>query len=203
MGSIEITRLENRVPPRKYEIKPLERCTVCDRADDCEYLQSLMQAPYDASGVLMDCKAFYTVFCELEERCRVPFGDPAKMREYLEEDAGKRPFLTPAVVTNGALAAELALKALTLVETGTFDCVHELDKLFYSLPETHLRALSSLIKDKAHQNDATLRTNLETISGFFVEWRYFFESDSIGCSGFLLEFIHIVCDYAITEIEGV
>lgn len=190
----------SKKPPKKYEIKQPKRCQSCDKAADCEFLKTLFQKPYDASGVLLDCKAFYTVFCELEERCHIP-DDPEEKKQYHEEsDAGKRPFLTPAMVTNGVLAAELALKALILRETGNFDCIHYLDKLFYSLPDNHREALSSLIKEKAHQNDATLKTNLELISNFFVDWRYFFQFEAIGFSNFLPEFIHIVCDYAISEI---
>ena len=49
------------------------------------------------------------------------------------------------MITNGVLAAELALKALVLRETGTFDCTHYLDKLFYALPDNHRDALSSVI----------------------------------------------------------
>ncbi len=186
--------------PKKYEIKQPKMCQTCDKAAACEFLKLLYQKPYDASGILLDCKAFYIVFCELEERCRIP-DDPEKERRYYEEsDAEKRPYLTPAMVTNGGLAAELALKALTLKETGTFDCIHDLDKLFYALPEEHRKALSSLIKEKSRQNDATLKKNLETISNFFVDWRYFFQFEAIGYSNFLPEFIHIVCDYAIAEI---
>ena len=184
---------------RKYVIKQPKKC----QTEDCEFLKLLFQKPFDASGVLLDCKAFYTVFCELEERCRIPFGDEEKMKQYHEKsDAGLRPYLDPAMVTNGVLAAELALKALTLQEFGSFDCIHDLDKLFYALPEEHKTALSSLIKEKSRQNDATLKKNLETISDFFVDWRYFFQHDSMGYSNFLPEFIHIVCDYAIAEIEN-
>lgn len=187
---------------RKFEIKPLNICQSCDKAADCDFLKRLFQKPYDASGVLLDCKAFYIVFCKLEERCRIP-DDPEEDKRYHEEsDTGNRPYLTPAMVTNGVLAAELALKALTLRETGTYDCIHDLDKLFYALPDNHRDALSSLIKEKAHQNDATLKTNMETISNFFQEWRYFFQRESIGYSNFLTEFIHIVCDYVIAEIES-
>lgn len=188
--------------PKKYEIKQPKRCQSCDKAAGCESLKLLFQKPFEASGVLLDCKAFYIVFCELEERCRIPDAPEEKKRYHEESDAGMRPYLTPAMVTNGVLAAELALKALILRETGTLDRIHYLDKLFYSLPDDHREALSSLIKEKAHQNDATLKTNLETISNFFQEWRYFYEGDSIGFSNFLPEFIHIVCDYAITEIEN-
>lgn len=187
---------------KKYEIKRPDRCQRCDKASECEYLKLLFQKPYDSSGVILDCKAFYIVFCELEERERIPFNDPEKMKQYHEEtDAGKRPYLTPAMVTNGVLAAELALKALTLKETGNFDCIHEIDKLFYALPEEHKTALSAFLKEKTHQNDATLKSNLEIISNFFVQWRYSFQSEAIGYSNFLPEFIHIVCDYAIDNIE--
>ena len=190
----------SKKPPSKYEIKQPKMCQTCDKAADCEFLKLLFQKPYDASGVLLDCKAFYIVFCELEERCRIPDDPEEKKRYHEESDAGKRPYLTPAMVTNGVLAAELALKALTLKETGTFDCIHDLDKLFYALPEEHRETLSSLIKEKSYQNDATLKRNLETISNFFVDWRYFFQFEAIGYSNFLPEFIHIVCDYAIAEI---
>ena len=188
--------------PKNHQIKQPEKCKNCYKATDCEFLKSLLHIPFDASGVVLDCKAFYTVFCELEERCRVPFDDPEKMKQYHEEsDAGKRPFLTPTMVTNGVLAAELAIKALTLYETGEFDCIHSIDKLFYSLPGNHKTTLTNLINEESHQNDETLKMNLETISNFFQEWRYFFESESIGYSDFLLKFIHIVCDYAISIIE--
>lgn len=35
---------------KKYEIKALQRCEGCDRAQDCEYLKLLHKKPYDASG---------------------------------------------------------------------------------------------------------------------------------------------------------
>lgn len=189
--------------PKKYEIKQPERCQSCDKVGDCEFLKRLFQKPFDAGVVLLDCKVFYEVFRELEERCRVPFDDPEKMQQY-EDDylAGKRPFLTPAMVTNGVLAAELALKALTLKETGTFDCIHDLDELFYALPEEHKTKLAARIKEISHQDDATLKTNLETIRNFFKDWRYFFEQDAIGYSNFLPEFIHIVCDYAMACFDN-
>ena len=187
---------------KKFVIKQPHKCQSCDKSSTCDYLRRLYQKPFDASGVMLDCKAFYAVFCELEERCRIPHDDLEKLQQY-EDDylTGKRPYLTPAMVTNGVLAAELALKALTLKETGTFDCIHDLDKLFYALPEEHKTALSAIIKEQSHQNEAILKTNLEIISNFFHKWRYFFQYESIGYSNFLTEFIHIVCDYAIAEIN--
>lgn len=159
-----------------------------------------IQKSLDVAGILLDCKAFYIAFCELEKHCRIPFGDLEKMNLYHEKnDAEKTQFLTPTMVTNGIFAAELALKALTLKETGAFDYIHEIDKLFYALPIKHKEALSKLVKIKTHQSDATLKCNLETISSFFVDWRYWFEKDDVGYSNFLLEFIHIVCDYALND----
>lgn len=188
---------------RKYNIKKPEKCQTCSKMTDCEFLKHFFQKAIDVSGVLLDCKAFYLVFRELEERCHVPFDDPEALEQYDDDYlAGRKPYLQPALVTNGVLATELALKALTLMETGTFDCIHNIDKLFYALPEKHKSALSELIKEKAHQSDETLKFNLEIISNFFVEWRYFFQFDAIGYSGFLLDFIHIVCDYAIGKIES-
>ncbi len=187
----------------KYQIKPPKKCQSCGKASECEYLKNLYQKPFDSSAVLLDCKAFYKVFSELEELCCVPFGNPEKMKKYRDENfAEKYAYLTPALVTNGILAAELALKALTLKETGTFNCIHNINKLFYALPDVHNSALSKLIIEKTNQNEATLKSNLKTISNFFVEWRYFFQKEVIGYTDFLLKFIHIVSDYAIVEIEN-
>lgn len=167
-------------------------------------MKNIFKKPFDATGVILDCKSFYTVFCELEERCRIPLDNPEKLNLHDEEtDTEKHPFLTPAMVTNGILAAELALKALTLNETGTFDCIHNINTLFYNLSDVHRKVISSIIKEKAHQNDITLKANLDTISNFFTEWRYFFEKEAIGYSNFLSDFIHIVCDYAIENIENI
>ena len=149
-------------------------------------------------GILLDCKAFYFVFCDLEERCRIPWNDPEKMLKFDKDNKeGKRPFLVPALVTNGILAVELALKYLTKLETGSFEYTHNIDKLFYTLPQVHRDNLSTIIKEKAHQNDETLKINLETIKNYFVDWRYYFQFSIIEYTGFLNDFIHNVCDYAI------
>lgn len=150
-----------------------------------------------AEGILLDCKAFYIVFCKLEECCRVPHGDPVAMQKYADEYlAGKRPFLTPALVTNGILAAELALKFLMKIENQSFDRIHFIDQLFDALPEPHKSVLINELKEKAHQSDATLQINLTQIKNHFQDWRYFYEKDAIGYTGFMTDFIHIVCDYA-------
>lgn len=190
--------MKNKV--KKYQINPPKKCQNCEKASKCEYFKNSNQKPFDSSAVLLDCKAFYKVFIELEELCCVPFGNHEKMKKYREENfAEKYAYLTPALVTNGMLAAELALKAITLKETGMFDCIHNIDKLFYALPNVDKSVLSKLIIEKANQNEATLKINLKTISNFFVEWRYSFQNEVIGYADFLLKFIHIVCDYAIVD----
>lgn len=186
---------------KQYRIKEPEKCLNCDKKDDCVFLEKLHQKPFDASGVILDCKSFYTVFCMLENQYRIPFGDAEKMKQYHKEsDTGKRPFIIPALVTNGMLAVELALKALTLKETGTFDCIHRIDKLIIALPDVHRTELFEQIKRKAHQNEETLKVNLETISNYFEEWRYFFQAYIIEYSTFLTDFVHAVCDYAIEQV---
>lgn len=181
---------------KAYEIK------LSDDFEDFPQNDGLYIEHLHDEGILLDCKAFYFVFCDLEERCRIPWNDPVKMQKYDEDYInGKRPFLNPALVTNGILAAELALKYLTKLETGSFEYTHNIDKLFYSLPQVHRDCLSTMIKEKAHQNDKTLKTNLETIKNFFMDWRYFFQFDALGYSGFLNDFVHIVCDYAIDTAQ--
>lgn len=177
---------------KAYEIKILE-----DFDDYPQDDESCVYRSHD-DGILLDCKAFYFVFCDLEERCRIPWDNPVKMQKYDEDyKAKKQPYLVPALVTNGVLATELALKYLAKLETGKFKYTHNIYDLFFSLPEVHRDNLSTMIKKKAHQNDETLKTNLETIKNFFVDWRYSFQFSVIGYSGFLNNFIHIVCDYAI------
>ena len=74
--------------------------------------------------------------------------------------------------------------------------------LFYALPDIHKDTLTEKIKTQAHQNDDTLKFYLEAMSDFFISWRYSFEREDNRYSGFLNDFIHIVCDYAIADIES-
>lgn len=184
---------------RKYEITEPSRCRNCDKRDNCEFLEKIQQAPFDSFGVVLDCKSFYYTFCELE-KTKESYRHSIDSNDVNDEGISTKPFLDPALVVNGVLAAELALKALILEETGLFDCIHDLEKLFNALPEPHKTALTDRLKAGAHQNDATLCANLRIIKDFFVEWRYFFVKEALGYSGFLLSFVHIVCDYVIDEV---
>lgn len=188
---------------KKYTIKIPSKCQKCDKKDNCEFVKTILKKPFDITGILINCKAFYSVFCELEKRCRVPFHNPEEMEKYRKKtDEDKEAFLTPAMVTNGILSAELALKALVFLENGTFECTHKINKLLESLPEVHKDALTRLLKEKTHNNDQTLKYNLDVISNFFVDWRYSFQHETIGYSNFLPGFIHIVYDYVFDVYKG-
>jgi hypothetical protein len=174
---------------KKFHYERLEKCRACQRVEECR------PESVTAEGILLCCKSFYYVFCELDKKCRIPFDKVDKMQHYIDNPEDK-PFLDPVLLTNGTLAMELALKYLTFMETNTFECTHKLDELFYALPEVHRIPLSKLLKEKAHQNDESLRINLEQSANLFQEWRYFFQRDALGYSHFLLDFIHIACEYA-------
>lgn len=190
--------------PKKYIIKEPKQCKTCNQASDCLFLQQLHQKPFDTTGIIINCKAFYSVFCMLKDMDNSSLSEDSEGDRTFHEtgEKGICLYLPPAMITNGMLAAELALKAMTLKETGTFACVHDIYELFYSLPQEHLEALSSIIKAQTHQNDTTLKMNLEVIRDFFEKWRYSFQEWSIGYSSFPIEFIQIVCDYALADYEN-
>lgn len=108
------------------------------------------------------------------------------------------PMLTPPLIANGTLAAELALKFLIFKKKGEYECGHHLLSLFNQLTEPHRTVLTERICKEAHQNETTLTENLNKISNLFEDFRYFYEHEVLGYSHFLNDFIHIVCDYAIS-----
>lgn len=176
-----------------------EKCVGCPKQNDCKKGNNT----FTAKVMLVDCEGFYYVFKELEAFDTYPRfdGDAEKhernWREYEEKHQGV-PFLTPAVIVNGTLAAELALKFLIFKENGEYECGHNLQNLFNQLPEPHKSILLEQIYKNAHQNADTLAINLPHIANLFEDYRYFYEHDTLGYSNFLNDFIHIVCDYAIS-----
>ena len=106
-----------------------------------------------------------------------------------------------ALATNGALALELAMKFLIFSENKEFECHHDLGKLFSQLPQVHKEKLKQIIYKESLQNEETFIYNLRQISNIFIDFRYFFEHESVGYSGFFNELVHIVCDYAISMKE--
>ncbi len=157
----------------------------------------------DLKCIILDCEGFYYLFEKLEAFITYPKleGDLEKhhrdMIEY-EKNHESIPDLMPQFVVNGTLAAELALKAIIFKEKQEFEYGHNLRKLFYQLPEPHKSILTEKICQEVHQNEKTLLNNLNNIANLFEDFRYCFEHSVIGYSNFLNNFIHIVCDYAIS-----
>lgn len=176
-----------------------EKCVDCPKNKDCKKENNA----FTAKIVLLDCEGFYYVFKKLEAFDTYPrFDGNAEKHEQdwqeYEEKHKDVPFLTPTVIVNGTLAAELALKFLIFKENGEYECGHNLQTLFNQLPEPHKTVLLERIYKEAHQNADTLALNLPNISNLFEEYRYYYEYNGLGFSNFLNDFIHIVCDYAIS-----
>lgn len=114
---------------------------------------------------------------------------------YLEKRLG-RPFLQIPQWTNGAFAAELALKFLFAREGQSYGNIHNLKDLFYNLPEIHKAELLNRIKTQAYQSERTLEIQLSGFSNAFAKSRYFFEYGSFGFSGLFDSFVKIICEYA-------
>jgi hypothetical protein len=176
--------------PKNFHFERPPKCGACQNAEEC------CPESVTAEGILLCCKSFYYVYRDLDKKCCIPFDKVDKMQHIMGIPEDK-PFLDPAMLTNGTLAVELALKYLTFLETNTFECTHRLDDLFYELPEVHRIPLSKLLKEKARQDDESLRINLEQSANLFQEWRYFFQRDAVGYSHSLLDFVHITCEYAL------
>ena len=155
-------------------------------------------------GILLACKSFYYTYQQLRKQSLFAHQYESNEEKLARLDAElmsteERPFLFPALATNGSLAAELALKYLVAKETGILKKGHYLSDLYFNqLPQQHRNALNELLFRDAHQNEATLKSNLLQYDKHFEQARYFYEKDAIGISGFFDDFVRIVCDYAIT-----
>lgn len=176
-----------------------KKCENCPKKDDCVKVDK----DFTAKEILIDCEAFYYVFNKLEEFDTYPRlnGDVEKHKQDMLEYEKKHkdvPMLTPPLIANGTLAVELALKFLIFKEKGEYECGHHLLFLFNQLTEPHRTVLTERICKEAHQNETTLTENLNNISNLFEDFRYFYEHEILGYSNFLNDFIHIVCDYAIS-----
>lgn len=175
------------------------KCENCPQKGDCIKGDKV----FTSKEILVDCEAFYYVFKKLEEFDTHPRldGDVEKhkhdMIEYEEKHKGV-PMLTPPLIANGTLAVELALKFLVFKEKGEYECGHHLCFLFNQLTEPHKTVLTERICKEANQNETTFIENINNISNLFEDFRYFYEHEILGYSNFLNDFIHIVCDYAIS-----
>lgn len=176
-----------------------DKCKTCEKKDNCNIINKNLTFKI----ILMGCEGFYYIFKELEKFIHFPTltGDTEKDKQEILEYEKKHeniPNLNSQMVVNGTLAAELALKSLIFKEKKEFECIHNLKKLFYQLPEPHKSILTDKIYQEAHQNADTMAFSLSNISNLFEKHRYAFEYSSVGYTNFLNVFIHIVCDYAIS-----
>ena len=155
-------------------------------------------------GVLLACKSFYYTYTQLRKQSFFAHQNESNEEKLARLDAEimseeEPPFLFPALVTNGSLATELALKYLVAKETGILKKGHYLSDLYFNqLPPKHRNALNEGLFHDAHQNEATLKSNLLQYDKHFEQARYFYEKDAIGITRFFDDFVRIVCDYAIT-----
>lgn len=180
--------------------KIFRKCPTPDIAcDKCQWSNSCPRITLH--GMLVDCKAFYYVYDWLAQGNKMPIYDgnqekfEADMESHLNRQLG-RPFLQIPQWTNGAFAAELALKFLFAREGKSYGNIHNLKDLFYSLPEIHRTTLLHRIKTQAHQSERALEIQLSDFSNAFAQSRYFFEYGSFGFSGLFDSFVKIICEYA-------
>lgn len=178
---------------------PVQECIKCKRLKHCQIQHNTITE----NAILIDCEAFYYVFKQIENIEKMPalhgdINEYHKAMERYEENHENIPLLTPPLVTNGALAVELALKFLLFKENGAFECIHNLKLLYEQLPEPHKTILTNQIFTEAHQNSTSLNINLLNISNLFIDYRYFFSKDTVGFSNFFYDFIHIICDYVLS-----
>lgn len=174
------------------------QCDVCEYRKKCEEGNNSLTVKM----IILECESFYYLFKQLEEFEKLPFLVLSENKETID-DYKKRhegmPSLTLPFVENGAFAAELALKFLIFKEKGSFDCTHNLQCLFEQLPDCHKNVLIEMICEQAHQNKETLKLNLANISNLFEDFRYAFGKEHLGYTNFFNEFVHIVCEYAISK----
>jgi hypothetical protein len=172
-----------------------------DKTTNCE-TSNCSLANITAKGILFEASAFYKIYRLLENENRIPFEDEKAMDEfYAKRMQDDYVDMKVVEIVNGALAVELALKYLTFKENKTFKQIHNLDTLYNDLPEPHKSVLKSKIFTQAHQDEIALNKSLKAIANSFEDWRYFFEKDGVGTSNFFNDFVHIICEYALS-LEG-
>ena len=179
---------------------PKPKCAACEHLEQCRSSDNSLTIKL----MVLECESFYYLFKRLEEFERFPtLGESMEKNQenidYYEKQHEGIPSLTSPLVVNGALAAELALKFLIFKEMGSYECIHNLQRLFKQLPDCHKNVLSERIYKQAHQNEETLELNLTNISNLFEDFRYSFGKEHLGYTGFFYEFVNIVCEYAISQ----
>ena len=173
---------------------PEIKCSECPISDSCQ--------EETAYAILCNCKSFYYVYCWLAQETQMPIYDgnqknfEADLDCYIKKHT-QQPALTISKWTNGALAAELALKFLFAREHQSYNSIHYLNDLFYRLPDVHKEELLDRLKTQSHQTEKTIEDQLALFSDAFVKSRYFFEHRSLSLTGLFDSFVKIVCEYVL------
>lgn len=173
---------------------PENECNQCKRKESCQDELAYL--------ILGDCKSFYYVYCWLNQENKIPIAHnsqenfDAEIEHYLEK-CMSRPVLSFTEYTNGAFAAELALKFLFAREHQSYAKLHDLAELFHYLPTIHKTELLHRLKTQAHQSEKTIEDQLPGFSNAFVKSRYYYEYGSFGLTGLFAPFVKIVCEYAL------
>lgn len=186
-----------------HTIGDKEKCKNCNNKPQCIDTNNMVTT----YGILIDCEGFYYVFFELEKIEQPPRLDADIEKNKQEIDEYEKahenlPCLTPPLVTNGALALELAMMFLIFSENKEFEYGHDLAILYSQIPEVHSEKLKTIYKELS-QDENTFDRSIKQISNVFQDYRYFFEHEAIGYSNFFNGLVHIVCDYAISMKEEV
>ena len=156
---------------------PKPKCVVCEHFEQCRNSDNSLTIRI----MVLECESFYYLFKQLEKFEKLPTLSENEDKNletidnYIKRHEGI-PTLTSPFVVNGALAVELALKFLIFKEKGSYECIHNLQRLFEQLPDCHKDALAEIICE---------------------HFRYSFGKEHLGYTNFFNEFVHIVCDYAI------
>lgn len=148
--------------PTKFIPKKPKKCESCNKTD-CEFDLS----EYTEASIAGECKIYYDLFLELEER--------SKLLQRKHADDKYEPNLMGPAIMIGSFAAELSLKLLLFIGNGQFDCIHNLEKLFYDLPDKEKNELSTRLKTEVNLDDNSLRNCIKQVANNFEYWRYFFE----------------------------
>ncbi|MEO1096423.1 MAG: hypothetical protein AAFX57_01555 [Bacteroidota bacterium] len=70
------------------------------------------------------------------------------------------------------LATEIGLKAILKLTVGQFKRIHDLKKLYDSMPEVHREGISKIFNSKIENSDCTLDSVLKKHRKLFTDFRY-------------------------------
>lgn len=111
-------------------------------------------------------------------------------------------FFVPAVV-NYAIAIEITLKSIIKKYTGSYDYIHDIDKLYDALPN-HSKTIVMLTMERVLKlNNEKLNENIKKIANCYNDWRYFvLNNKSLSINyNFLKVFAQTVCE-VLVNIEN-